>query len=120
MRTKTFSLSTNKGFRVTKKDLSEFNYWIKSRFDGTPRLREKFKTDREYEDFMIDYQENLDSSSNEDKLFDKFAKLQYNRFTEEARSKFGSFEKYKTALEKGKNSNPIWREFQESYKDKPF
>jgi hypothetical protein len=46
--------------------------------------------------------------------------LQYNRLTEEARSKFGSFEKYKTALEKGKNSNPIWREFQESYKDKPF
>lgn len=46
-----------KNIRVTKNDLDEFNMWIKSKSKDTPRLREKFKDDNEYEDFMMEYQD---------------------------------------------------------------
>lgn len=43
----------------------EFNLWIKSKFpkDKLPRLRSKFGTDHEYEDFMSEYQETHKSYS---------------------------------------------------------
>lgn len=44
------------GKTVTERDLMEFNFYIKGKLK-TPILRKKFKSDKEYEDFMIEYQE---------------------------------------------------------------
>lgn len=46
----------NSNLKVTEKDLMEFNYWIKGKLKS-PRLRKRFGSDREYEDFIMDYQD---------------------------------------------------------------
>jgi len=43
--------------KVTELDLLEFNYWIKSKSNLIPQLRDKFKNDKDYEDFMMDAQD---------------------------------------------------------------
>lgn len=52
-----FSMN-NKNIKPTDKDLWEFNAWIKGRSKTKPRLRSRFQSDQEYEDFMIEAQDN--------------------------------------------------------------
>lgn len=53
---KTFSLKSKQSVKVTDKDLQEFNWWIKGK-KVNPRLRKKFDSDLEYEEFIMDYQD---------------------------------------------------------------
>lgn len=53
---KTFSLKSKPSVKVTDKDLQEFNWWIKGK-KINPRLRKKFDSDLEYEEFIMDYQD---------------------------------------------------------------
>jgi len=66
--TKTFSIKHN----VTEQDLNEFNAWIKSK-KVTPKLRKEFKSDQEYENFMIKEQDKKFSEIKSEDEFRKYA-----------------------------------------------
>lgn len=67
-------------FRVTEKDLLEFNSWINSK-KITPRLREFFDSDLDYENFMVDYQDKTNDPviTGNEKTFSESARDYYKR-----------------------------------------
>lgn len=63
---KQYSMNSNtKNIKVTDRDLWEFNAWIKGRSRSKPRLRYRFRSDLDYEDFMVEYQNRPPSIKND-------------------------------------------------------